>query len=45
MNFHNLIEFMEHLTNWIIPGNSIVVYKDNKKVFQYSTGFSDVENK
>ena len=30
MDFSNLKEFMDHLTGWIIPGNSIVVYKDGK---------------
>ena len=45
MNFENLKSFMNDLTEWRIPGNSVVVYKDNEKVFEYSSGFSDVENK
>ena len=45
MDFTNLKQFMEHLTAWRIPGNSVVVYKDNEKVFSYSSGYSDVENK
>lgn len=45
MNFEYMKDFMQSLTDWIIPGNSIVVYKDNKKVFEYSTGYSDLENK
>lgn len=36
---------MDELTNWIIPGNTIIVYKDNQKVFDYSSGYADMENK
>ena len=36
---------MDSLTDWIIPGNSIVVYKDGKEVFSYQSGYSDLENK
>ena len=36
---------MDRLTDWIIPGNSAVIYKDGKKVFEYSAGYSDLENK
>ncbi len=45
MDFKNLKEFMDHLTDWIIPGNSIVVYKDGTQVFSYQSGYSDLENK
>ena len=45
MNFEKLKNFMDHLTDWIIPGNSIVVYHKDKEVFRYSSGYSDVENK
>ena len=45
MDFTNLKEFMDSLTDWIIPGNSIVVYKDNEQVFSYQSGYSDLENK
>ncbi|MDY3929871.1 MAG: serine hydrolase domain-containing protein [Clostridia bacterium] len=45
MNFENFKSFMESLTDWIIPGNSAVVYKDGKKVFEYGSGYSDMENK
>lgn len=38
-------EFMNNLTDWIIPGNSIVVYHKNKEIFRYSSGYSDLENK
>lgn len=45
MDFTGLKNFMDRLTAWRIPGNSITIYKDNKRVFDYSSGFSDVENK
>ena len=45
MNFANLKEFMDHLTDWRIPGNDISVWKDNKEVFRYQSGYMDVENK
>lgn len=45
MSFEFMKRFMDSLTDWIIPGNSIVVYKDNDKVFEYSSGYSDLENK
>ena len=32
MDFSNVKNFMDRLTDWIIPGNSIVIYKDNEKV-------------
>ena len=37
--------FMDSLTEWIVPGNSVVIYKDGKKVFEYSSGYSDLEKK
>lgn len=45
MDFINLKNFLDDLTSWRIPGNSVVVYKDNRKVFSYSSGYSNVENK
>ncbi len=45
MSFDCLKEFMDSLTNWIIPGNSVCVYHKNKEVFRYSSGYSDVETK
>ena len=45
MNFNPMKEFMDRLTNWRIPGNSISVCIDNKEVFNYSSGYADVENK
>lgn len=44
MEFDNLKNFMDKLTNELVPGNSISVYHKNKEVFRYSSGFSDVEN-
>lgn len=45
MNFENLKFFMDNLTAWRIPGNSVVVYKDGKRVFSYSSGYSNLEDK
>ncbi len=45
MNFSKLKDFMDSLTSWIIPGNTVFVYKDNECVFKYSSGYSDIENK
>ena len=45
MEFDKLKSFMNNLTEWRIPGNSVVVYKDGEKVFSYSSGYSDLENK
>jgi len=45
MNFNKLKDFMDSLTSWIIPGNTVYVYKDNECVFNYSSGYSDIENK
>ena len=45
MNFEYMKNFMDSLTEWIVPGNSVVIYKDWKKVFEYSSGYSDLEKK
>ena len=45
MNFEPMKSFMDRLTQWRIPGNSISVCIDNKEVFRYQSGFSDLENK
>ena len=45
MSFIDLKQFMDSLTNWIIPGNSICVYHKNIEVFRYSSGYSDVDTK
>ncbi len=44
MDFTNLKNFMDRLTSWRIPGNSVAVYHNNKEVFRYSSGYSDMEN-
>lgn len=36
-------DFMNALTAWIYPGNSIVVYKDREEVFRYQSGFANLE--
>ena len=43
MDFTYLKNFMDHLTAQHVPGNSIVVYHENKEVFRYSSGLNDVE--
>ena len=45
MNFSYMKEFMDRLTDWRIPGNSISVCVDNKEVFSYQSGYADVDNK
>lgn len=43
MDFTAMKEFMERLTAWRIPGNSISVCINGKEVFSYSSGFSNIE--
>lgn len=45
MDFKYLKDFMDRLTAQHVPGNSIVVYHENKEVFRYSSGYNDVESK
>ena len=45
IDFSELKTYMNRLTSWRIPGNSITIYIDNRRVFDYSSGYSDVENK
>lgn len=45
MQFDKLKDFMDRLTEWKIPGNSISVCIGNEEVFSYQSGYSDVENK
>ncbi|MBR5614589.1 MAG: beta-lactamase family protein [Clostridia bacterium] len=45
MDFSLMKEFMDRLTAWRIPGNSISVYHKGSEVFRYSSGYSDVESK
>lgn len=44
MDFSLMKEFMDRLTAWRIPGNTVVVYHKNKEVFRCSSGYSDVES-
>lgn len=45
MNFTNVKDLMDRLCDWLIPGNAIVIYKDNEKVFEYATGYSNLEER
>lgn len=45
MDFQPIKDFMDHLTNWRIPGNDISLWLDGKEVFRYQSGYKDVENK
>ena len=45
MDFAPMKDFMDHLTDWRIPGNSIVMYHQGKEVFRYNSGYADLENK
>ncbi len=43
MNFELMKDFMDRLTAWRIPGNSISVRIDNKEVFSYQSGYENLE--
>ena len=43
MDFTPLKDFMDRLTAWRMPGNSIRVYLGHEEVFRYSSGYSNVE--
>ena len=45
MNFQIAKNFMDKLTETIVPGNAIVVYHKNAKVFEYASGYADLESK
>lgn len=45
MNFDNMKKFMNKLTDMCVPGNSISVSMNGKVVFEYQSGYSDLENK
>ncbi len=45
MSLLDLKNFMDSLTNWLIPGNSVCVYHKNREVFRYSSGYRDVDTK
>lgn len=43
MDFSKLRNFMDALCNWRIPGNACIVYYKRRPVFQYASGFSNIE--
>lgn len=45
MDFTFLKNFLDSLTARIIPGNTISVCVDNKEVFNYQSGYADIESK
>ncbi len=45
MDFKPMKDFMDRLTSELVPGNNISIYIDNKEVFNYSSGYADLENK
>lgn len=45
MDFSLLKNFMDSLTSWRIPGNTVSVCVDGKEVFNYQSGYADKENK
>ncbi len=45
MNFAKLKDFMDYMSKEHTVGNSVCIYKDNKEVFQYVSGYNDLENK
>lgn len=45
MDFTYMKSFMDRLTGWRIPGNTIRIYLGGKEVFRYQSGYSDMENK
>ena len=44
MDFSLMKEFMDRLTAWRMPGNSISVSIENKEVFRYQSGYECIEN-
>lgn len=45
MDFTNLREFMDYMAREHTVGNSICIYKENKKVFEYCSGYNNYEAK
>ena len=45
MDFTPVKSVMDDITAWNIPGCDIAIMKDNKLVFRYSAGYSDIEKK
>lgn len=44
-DFSALSEFLDYITSVRIPGNECIVYKNNERVFDYVSGFSDISSK
>ena len=45
MNFDGLKAFLDDLTAWRIPGNSVSVCMGGEEIFSYQSGYADVEQK
>ncbi|MBQ7400030.1 MAG: beta-lactamase family protein [Clostridia bacterium] len=45
MDFSNVKNFMDKLSREKVPGNAVEIYLGGKKVFSYSSGYSNLENK
>lgn len=45
MRFDAMKEFMDSLTDWKIPGNSISVYQHGEEIFSYQSGYANLEQK
>jgi len=45
MDFSFMKDFMDRLSKNIVPGNSISVCIEDKEVFNYQSGYSDIETK
>ena len=45
MDFTPVKSVMDDITAWNIPGCDIAIMKDNKLVYRYSAGYSDLEKK
>ena len=45
MNFRNLENFLDDMAANHTVGNAVEVYKDEKLVFRYASGYSDLEKK
>lgn len=45
MDFTYLKNFMDYLTEHLVPGNTISVHYANREVFRYSSGYADMEGK
>lgn len=43
MDFEPLRAYMKRLTDWIIPGNAVSVWKDGREVFFGESGYADLE--